>query len=402
MRADTRKILAVATGSASQIALSAAGALLTTLLLPPSDRGRYVLLVTVLAVSAPLAGLGSNVGLRRDRPTHANPGALESAYFRLTLTSSLVHGLLAPLIIWAVTSQQIPQGTAEAAAVFVLGVTQVLAWQFVELWYARQHFRTGATYAAFNALAALLAAGWAAISPSFVQVLWAQAATTALLQVAQGIHVHRTRVAEVTPRAPLKPLASSMIRVGAPSLVMTAGMSLTFRLDRLILGAIWGPQSVAVYALAGSFAEIPRFIPAAFGQIANGHAAQTRTRLPLRPYLLPSAWLTCLGAAGAGGVGIAVMMNINSVYRDSIAPLLVLLLAEIALIPYSIVIRMILGGGRVKLSAGVGVVAITLSAAIYWQSVAEFSVMGAAWASLVVYAGVSVASLLVHRRQEEA
>lgn len=402
MRDDGRKILAVATGSVSQVALSAAAALLTTLFLPVSDRGRYILLITVLAVSAPLAGLGSNVGLRRERARHVDPGLLESAYLRLTFVSSVLHGLIAPVIVWAVTGKEIPRNATEAAAVVLLGVTYTLSWQSVEFWYARQRFTTGAVYASLHALAALVAASWAAASSSLVQILWVQAGTALLVQVAQGTHIRRARMAAQSSGLSRVPMAASLIRAGAPSLVMTVGMSLTFRLDQLILGAASGPQAVAVYALAGSFAELPRFIPAAFGQVANGHAAQTTRRLPLRPYLLPSGLLTCLAAAGAGALGVVVMTNIDPAYRDSILPLLVLLVAEVVLIPYSIVVRIILGGGLVQLSAWIGVVAIVLSGSLYSAAILTFSVTGAAAASVVVYASVSTACLVIHARQEDA
>jgi O-antigen/teichoic acid export membrane protein len=399
--ADGRKILTVATGSVSQVALAAAAALLTTIYLPVDDRGRYVLLITVLAVSAPLAGLGSNVGLRRERPRHGDPGALDSAYVRLTLTASLLHGLLAPLIVWAVTGKQIPRDAAEAGAVIALGVTYVLSLQFVEFWYARQAFRIGAVYACLHVVAAVAGAGWAAVSSSIVQVLWVHAATSIVVQIVQTTHLSRVRVAASDAGLPRTPMATGLIRSGGSSLLMTAGMSLTFRLDQLILGAVSGAQSVAVYALARSFAELPRFIPVAFGQIANGHAAQTTRRLALRPYLLPGALLTLLAAAGACAVGIIFMTNVDPAYRDAVPPLLILLVAEMALIPFSIVLRIILGGGLVQLSAWVGILGIVLSGTLYSIFIPKFSIIGAAGASVVVYASVSAICLLIHARQKD-
>jgi hypothetical protein len=96
------------------------------------------------------------------------------------------------------------------------------------------------------------------------------------------------------------------------------------------------------------------------------------------------------------------MTNIDPAYRDSILPLLVLLVAEVVLIPYSIVVRIILGGGLVQLSAWIGVVAIVLSGSLYSAAILTFSVTGAAAASVVVYASVSTACLVIHARQEDA
>lgn len=390
--------------STSQIALSAVAALLTTLLLPVSDRGRYVLLITVLAVTTPLAGLGANVGMRRARLTHARPAALEIAYIRLACVGALLHGLVAPVVVWVATHGRVPEGTAELEAVVVLAVGQVAAWLFVEFWYSRLQYRVGAVYATANAAASLLAALSASVlSPTFSTVVTTQAVVVTLIQVAQGIHVVHARAArdDLGEPVPLMPLAVGMIRVGAPSLVMTAGMALTFRLDRLILGASEGPAAVAVYALAGSFAELPRIIPAAIGQVANGRAALSGRALALRPFLLPAFGLSLVAAAASGFVGLTVIHRAGPAYVGSTAPLVILLIAEMALVPYSIIVRMILGGGRVTLSARIGVVAIVLSAGIYWLAIHSYGTLGAAWASVAVYAGVSLACWIVHRRQKE-
>jgi len=402
MLRDAWKVLAVAIGSAGQILLSATAALITTFLLPVDDRGRYVLLITVIAVTAPLAGAGSNVGLRRQLPQSASPAGLESSYLRLSVACAAIHGLLSPAVVWLVTSQAIPRTTAEAGAVALLGFTQVLAWQFVDLWYGRQDFRTGAVYATLNAFAALLAAATAAITPALPMILWVQALGTLLVQGWQGAHLYRTRPAGGIGPEPRSFVARRLVAVGAPSLIMTAGMSLTFRLDRLILGALSGPQSVAVYALAGSFSELPRFIPAAFGQVANGHAARSTRRLALRPYLLPSGVLTIAAALAAMLTGAFVIRHLGPRYEGAAPALIVLVVAELLLMPYSIVIRMILGGGRVHLSAGIGAAAIGLSLGLYWYAIARHGVMGAALASAVVYTGVSAICLFIHRRQREA
>lgn len=403
MRADTRKILAVASGSVSQIGIAALAGLVTTIALPVSDRGRYVLLITVLSVTAPLAGLGSNVGVRRLYPRHRDPGSLERSYLRLTAIAAGLHGALIVPLLLLFPGTRVVAGPGESLAVLVFGVSQVLSWQFVELWYARGDFKTGATFAAANAFTALLGAGAAIAAPSLLAVVTVQALSAAMLHTVQAARLTASAPPRLThpPPESTPGIGKTLVRIGLPSLVMTAGMALTFRLDRLILGALSGSPAVAVYALSGSFSELPRFIPASFGQIANGKAASTARRLPLRPYLLPAFALTVPAAVAAGGAGYLFMHVVNGVYQASIWPMLVLLAAELALVPYSIVIRMILGGGRINLSAGVGVVALLLSASIYWVAIRQLGLSGAALGSLVVYAAVSVSCLIVHRMQKE-
>lgn len=403
MLRDRGKVFAVAFGSTGQIGLYAAASLTTTFLLPAGDRGRYVLLMTVIAVTAPLAGIGTNVGLRRQRPTSAMPGLLESIYTKFSLKCALGHGLVIGPLLYVVTGGLAPLTLVEVIAVGLVGVTQVLNWQFVELWFARLNFRTGAIYSALNSLTMLVAAIWALVDPHFVSVVLAQGLASLALHVGQLFHI--TKTAETSAGTTLSESNGSMIwrlaRSGAPSIVMTAGLALAFRLDRLLLGFLAGAKPVAVYAMAASFAELPRFIPAAFGQLANGHAAQQRGRLGLRTYLLPSAVLGVVAAVGAGLIGFIAIGHLGSDYRSSKLPLVVLLVAEILLIPYSIVMRMILGGGRVELSAGIGLVSLASSALIYWFMINKAGVLGAAWASVMVYAVISASCIFVHLKQEK-
>lgn len=402
-RGDGRRILDVATASAATLLVNVAGALLTTVYLPVEDRGTYVLLVTALAITAPLACLGANVGVRRARPTHPRPGRLDTVYLRLTVVGGLVHGALAPVVVRLVAGpESIPDATT-VAAVCAIGVAQAWSWHLVELWYARLKFRRGAAYAVVHAAAGLAGAAVTAMTGSLVALLVTQAVLTLAVQAVQLVDLARTTPPTPTDVAaedePDRAMARAIIGVGIPSLVMTAGMTLTFRADRVLLGLMAGQEAVAIYSLAASLSEVPRFIPGAFGQIANGRAASTTTRLPLRPYVVPSLALTAAAAAAAMVLGLVAIPYLQPEYAAAVPVLLVLLVAELALVPYSIAIRMVLGAGRVTLSAKVGLVAVVLSAVLYTTAIAWFGLMGAAWASVAVYTLVSVASVMVHRQQ---
>jgi O-antigen/teichoic acid export membrane protein len=188
-----------------------------------------------------------------------------------------------------------------------------------------------------------------------------------------------------------------LVRVGAPSLVLTSGIALTFRLDRLILGAVGGPVAVSVYSLAGSFSEMPRFVPASFGQVAYAQAARESGRTPVRPHVLRAyAWMVPAGIVTCA-VGVWFIHRLDPVYLQAIVPLLLLVVAEFLLVPFNVVMRMILGGGRVGASAVVGGVAVVFSSVVYWVCVHFWGMYGAAIASIVVYGGVSLACLLLYR-----
>lgn len=385
-------VLAVATGSMGQIGLAAVANLATTTTLPPGERGRYVFLITALALSAPLAGLGSSVGLRRLLPHDDDPGALEKAYRRLTLLCALAHAVVATTVLAVLGVADAVRSAEDLAPVAVLAAGLVLNAQFIEHWFARSDFRTGAVYATANALAGLAAAGATVVVPTFQAAVWTQAVATLLINVTQLVHLTR----HAGPSRGARRMRD-LIRVGAPSLVLTSGIALTFRLDRIILGAVAGPVAVSVYSLAGSFSEMPRFVPASFGQVAYAQAARESGRTPVRPHVLraylwmvPAGVLTC-------SAGVIFIHQLDPVYLQAVGPLLVLVAAEYLLVPFNVVMRMILGGGRVGASAVVGGVAVVFSSVVYWFAIHRWGMYGAAGASLVVYGGVSVVCLLLYR-----
>lgn len=389
-------VLAVATGSLSQIGLAAVANLATTTTLSASDRGRYIFLVTALAVTAPLAGLGTSVGLRRLLPTSPSPWSLQRTYLRITVRAAAVHALVAGTMLWLLGVADVIQSPTDLPPVVVLAGGLVLSAQFVEHWYARGDFRTGATYATANAVAAVAAAATTVVAPSVQAAVWTQAVVTALINVAQYIHLRRTGAGPRPDESGAVP-ARTLIRVGSPSLVLTSGIALTFRLDRLILGIVAGPTAVSVYSLGASFSEMPRFVPTSFGQVAYARAAESGGRAPVRPHVL-SAYRWMLPASAATAVaGLVFISTLNPVYQEAVLPLFLLLLAEFALVPFGIVMRMILGGGRVGLSAVVGGVAVVLSAVIYYVAIVRIGMLGAAISSVIIYGSLSVVCLMIYR-----
>ncbi|RKT79772.1 O-antigen/teichoic acid export membrane protein [Terracoccus luteus] len=398
-------VLAVATGSAGQLGLAAVANLATSATLPADERGRYVFLVTALALTAPLAGLGSSVGLRRLLPHSDHPGALEHAYLRLTLGCAVAHGVLASAVLGLLGVADAVGGLRDAAAVAALGTGLVLTAQLVELWFARSDFRTGAVYATANALTTVAAAVATLITPTFGAAVTTQAGAMLTVNVVQLLHLRGRRAGEARPAREVPtgdvatgpPSARTLVRVGAPSLVLTGGLALAFRLDRILLGVIVGPVAVSVYSLAGSFAEMPRFVPASFGQVAYAEAANDRGRTPVRPHLVRAYRWSLPAVALAAVAGLLFVHAVDPVYLGAVVPLLLLLVGELLLVPFDVVMRMVLGGGRVGLSAVVGAGALVASAGVYWVAITVGGMLGAAVASLLVYAGVSAACLLLYR-----
>jgi O-antigen/teichoic acid export membrane protein len=142
---------------------------------------------------------------------------------------------------------------------------------------------------------------------------------------------------------------------------------------------------------------MPRVVPASYGQVAYAQAAREHGRTPVRGYLV-RAWTWMIAAVVVACVaGVWFVHRLDPVYLEAIAPLILLSVAEILLVPFGVVLRMILGGGRVGSTAVVGVVAAVLSAGAYWFAISAWGMLGAAGASILVYGGVSLACVVIYR-----
>lgn len=395
-RSDVIKVASTASGSVLQALLSALAALVSTALLPLQDRGHYVLIWTVLALSAPVSALGSSVGFRRRRSRTTDPGSLERRYLRVSFLAAGLHALWAPPVAWLATKGEVPDNLSVWIATGMLAFGQTLSWQFIELWFGRHRFKHASMYAVLNAGCTMTGAAWALVSANLAGVLWAHAVASTLLQFVQLLHIRKGM-----PSASLQGVpAESLVRLGLPSVVMTLGMLVAFRVDRFILGWFSGAEAVAVYALAASFAEMPRFLAAAIGQLENSKAAATDERLPLRGAMTVALGLTAAGALGAAIAGlVAIRWFLPVAYTESVVPMVLLLVAEIVLVPYSLIYRVILGGGRLKMTAWLGLAAMVVSVVAYAVGAHMSDARGVALASIFAYAAVSVGCLWVHYQQ---
>lgn len=389
-------------------AVSAAGnsvaALVATMALPPDERGVMVLVSTVTGVVVLLARAGTGAALRAQLPAATGPRerhVLLAAYLWVTVAAAgaAAGGALLALRVSAAVIDPAMAAAPVLVAVAVLAVAQTLLGQCNELFFADGEFRRGAGWSIAAVTAGL---GGILLGARLGSAAWLllllQGAGLLAVGVAQWYRLHRRRMVRLA--APPWPAIARLVRMGTPSLGLIIGLTLAQRVDRYILGAVAGTAVVGVYSLAGTVSGVAGLLPSALGQLAfrdvstgGGRARSDR--------LIGIA----LGGAALAGVctGIGGWLLLVPVFGAEFAParwlLVPLLIAEICLAPYWVASRALLGGGWTRATGVVGAVSAVGALLLHGLSVPRWGMPGAAVAAVLLYAGLSCATVILLRRR---
>jgi O-antigen/teichoic acid export membrane protein len=389
--------------SGTQAGFSAASALVATLVLGATDRGLMVVGLTVGSVVAFTGGLGTGVALRSRYPTCERHGrdSLVAAYTWLSLAASIAAPLVAVAAV-AASAGLIDERLSEgrfllAVAVYTGG--QVLQVQLVDAWFADGRFgraaTTGATVTAAGFLAILIGLS---LSSTPASLLLAQGLGALAACAVAAWRLHQSGLFRLRPIR--FRVMARMLRLGVPSLGLSAGLAIVMRADRYFLGVMAGPVAVGVYSLAGTISEMARLLPIATGQIMLHETSLGRG---------PASWVRfvrtalLVAAAGAALVGVVGWLLIPPVFGPEFGGaqdlLVILLVAEILFAPYAVASRGLLGGGWTRTAGMLGLVSAACAAVSYAVASHLAGAVGAAFASVGVYAILSAASWILLRRR---
>lgn len=196
-----------------------------------------------------------------------------------------------------------------------------------------------------------------------------------------------------------------LLRRGVPSLGLTAGQSMTFRVDRYIIGAVLGPGAVGIYSVAATLSEILRLIPSALGQVAFFRTASRS----LQPKVLERARLILLLAMVPALAFMAIFapqivrMLFGSEFTSAVIPLRILLLGEIAIMSFQIDSRILTGLGALSSAGVAGMFGFAVVICADLILIPQYGMVGAAWASVGAYLGMGLLTrYLLHRRRHWA
>lgn len=374
-------------GSGIATMANAAAALLATKWLPIDDRGVMVAALTVASVVSLAAGLGTGAALRALRPV-ADPAErpqLDHTYRSLTVATVATGALLAAVSCVVIAPFIDPLlGAADVvAATSMMAGYLVALRQVTEAWFARGAFGAAARVSALSAVAGVAALVVVGMSwPDTAALIAAQAAGSTLVLTAMVARVVRLR-GRLTGDGRA---ARRLVRLGASSVGMPLASAIVLRADRLILGAVAGPQYLAVYALAATASEAARLGPTALAQMAAHQVAHDRSVQSIRGLYLRST----VFVVGAGAVMVVVsFFAIPPIFGADYAaatPLLAIMtVGEVGYGLFVIASMGLLGGGWGRRSSTTAVAAAVVCIPVYWAGSAIAGPFGCAVASAVLY-----------------
>ena len=405
MNRARRSTLALLAGSSAvQMSSNMVAALLAASVLGPHSRGLMVLGVSTAGIVPLLAGLGTGPQLRSAYPA-AGGGArrrdLVASYTWWSAAATVSAAVLA-VAVSALSAPLIDLALADPRYLLALSVLTcgyVAHTQLPDGWYAAGLFRAGSLWAMATTLGGglgLLVA--VTVAPSVWSLLLGQGAGMLTATTAQVVALRATGL--LCFQAPSRRELSRLLGRGCRALGLTLGLALALRLDRYVLGALTGAAAVGVYSVASTLGQVPRMVPNAIGQLVNRDAAVASGPLrPVRTVAATAGVVTVVGAV-TGLLGWLVVIPLLGPGFAAAGPLLVVLLvAEVAFVPYAVASRALLGAGRMGAVGAFGLAWSAAAMVLFLLAVQLWGEVGAAVACVAVYAGISASSWLLLTRR---
>jgi O-antigen/teichoic acid export membrane protein len=375
----------IATGGMAVVTARALGA---------SGRGALVLMLTVATFVSVLCAMGSNAAARVLLVRGSRDERVELAEY---VGLSMALSLLAAVCAFACTFVLLPLtgvGGGWSAAVLTGGYSGLflLGRQLADGLHAfGRHVDAGMTATA-PSLAALLvavalAAGGDEAELHYLAILTAAAASQVVLTYNfLGVRAHDL----VQQR---RSAWRRLLRTGSPGMGLELSEALTFRLDRYLVGVFLSPAAVGIYSVAATLPEFLRLFPYSVSQIVfrraatePRYAAEHFPRIRLRAVLLV-AIAALLVAITAPWLVPAVF---GQEFRSAVLPLLILLVAEVAIASFHLDSACLAGSARLRAAAGAALVGLTVVVLGDLLLIPRFGLQGAAWASVLAYSAMAL------------
>ncbi len=376
-----------------QAACLAMASILAARWLGPRSFGTYSFILTLASLVALLLGLGSGSAVRVLLTRAGDEGWLY-AYAGLSVRLLVV---LAPTVL--ILALLLPSGSLSSASAAVLvSIGAFCTRQSVDLLHARGKSVLAITSAAASGLLAVVVF----IALHAVGQL---TAVTGLVGYGACYLLPALTVLRDRSRDPWLCHAGAvhkrreLLEIGLPASGMQVGLLLVHRLDRVLLGLLAGPAAVGVYSIAASMSEATRLLPQAVGQVSFFRAGD-----PSRNEQLSRVRALTLVAVGSIAVlvGLAaprvVHLVVGQGYDEAVTPLRVLLVGEVLFSSIFINSRILLARSRQRLVGTVGIICAGVASVLYLSLIDAFDAVGAAFASVLVYALMSLLLGLALRR----
>ncbi|WP_054566994.1 lipopolysaccharide biosynthesis protein [Frankia sp. R43] len=389
-------------GPAVAVSAAALGAALTNLVvavitaraLDVGGRGELVLILTVTGLTGMFVALGTGTSARyylgRTDPRVSVDHVLGLSLLLLVPQCLVTAAIVGPTL-WLADAPE--RGPGILVLTGLLSVSTLLGIQLIDTLNAVGKVIASALVNTAGCLAQLAALVVLQVSTGTLRVapVLAVSVVAGAFQCVAGFVLLRR--AGLVTRPQLDRAASALlIRTGVPALGMNTAMSMTFRLDRYLIGVMSGTSAVGIYSVAATASEILRLVPSSWGQVLCYRVASGTmgTRAVFAELVRVFAVMAGVAALMWLAADHLVLFFFGDAYRSAVTPLRVLLVAELLLVAFQIDARVLSGQGRTKACGAAGLVGLAVVAAADVILIPAAGMVGAAWASLIAYGVVSL------------
>lgn len=192
-----------------------------------------------------------------------------------------------------------------------------------------------------------------------------------------------------------------LFKFGLISYPGTVGLYLTYRFDLLILSYFAPLSEVGYYSVAVTVAELVLQIPDAMSFALLSHVARGATSDDAgvtASVLRHSVYLNILAAFALWLFSEMAIRLVLPTFVPALAPLRILLPGLVAGAIYQLLLRDLASRGHPTLPSVVAVLTASCGAVLYLWLIPRYGMVGAAWASLLLYTGQTALIVLVFCR----
>lgn len=386
------RVLPLTAWNVLAVAFNAGAGIAIARLLVPADRGLVAVIVSTAGLLSVATALGTNVTLRAQLPT--NEGVNLSGFHRLSLR--LLGYLGAPLFmlgglvtLWMLEMQS---NLGLLIALFVLfSVLSFLWFQTREALAAVGEISYGARVNTFGSLILFLFV-LSGVLFGNVGVEYVVGCYLASLMIQFAVAYLRLRghLGNEEPKG-----GRLLLRKGPVMLGYHFGQDIVFGLDRFLIGALSTTNAVGLYAVAATPAGLLRIPARSMGQYALLDAA--RGYRPDRRFVRRLVGLVAITALAVPALWLTapwlLVFVFGQEYSDAVAPFRILLLAQVALVPYLITSRMLVGLGATWTAGVSGIFGVLTLAVVGFLVMPTLGAIGGAFAAAAAYLAMSIVSI---------
>lgn len=373
--------------SVANVIIATVIGVITARLLGASLRGTLAIVLSVAGLATLVGTLGTNVAIRRKLPRG------EASVRGYLLVSAILFApyvvlVAALLVTLSIVIDPLLAHPPVVAAFIVYAAAFFWSNQLLDLLNAVGAVPLSAATNASGTLICLVGLWVAAATGGGFTAVLAAYAFSVCGQIIVAILFLRPRI----PRVSSARDQGGMVRDGVRLLGLNLGQALAYRADTLLIGALSSTYMAGIYAVAVAPAGLLRLPSTATGQVILHDSASGRANARGVWRRIGQIELALLVCAGAGWLlaDPAVLLLFGTQYAEAAGVLRILLIAELALAPFLVLSRALVGVGGTWSASIPGISGAVLLVLLGVVLIPTHGAYGGAWASVAAYSLMSV------------